>query len=49
MTKADKGVAVVTLKIKLYIHEAIRQVNNTNNYEHLYFDSTKLHSEKKSA
>ena len=44
--KADKGGAVVTLDIKDYIDKADRQLNNTNNYEQLHFDSTELHTEK---
>ena len=46
ITKADKGGAVVILDIKDYKDEANRQLNDTNNYEQLYFDPTELHREK---
>ena len=37
---------MVILDIKDYIDEANRQLNDTNNYEQLDFDPTKLHTEK---
>ena len=37
---------MVILDIKGYTDEANRQLNNTNNYEQLDFDSTELHREK---
>ena len=46
ITKSDKGGAVVILDIKDYNDEANRQLHDTNNYEHLDFDPTELHTEK---
>ena len=37
---------MVILDIKDYTDEANRQLNDTNNYEQLYFDPTELHREK---
>ena len=37
---------MVILDIKDYIDEANRQLHDTNNYEHLDFDPTELHTEK---
>ena len=38
---------MVILDIKDYVDESNRQLNDTNNYEQLDFDSTELHTEKK--
>ena len=41
----QKRGAVVILDINDYIDEANRHLSNTNNYEHIDFDPTELHTE----
>ena len=46
ITSADKGVAIVIQDVKLYIKEAERQLNNTENYRPLPNDPTKTNNDR---
>lgn len=46
ITKADKGGAVVIMNVEDYITKGKRQLSDTNNYQKLNINRTKLHTKK---
>lgn len=46
ITKADKGGALVIMDVEDYITKGKRQLSDTNNYQKLNINRTKLHTKK---